>query len=125
MPRLADSIFSMSLSLRVNLGPRSYDIVITTADATGIGPFARERSRGTSVLVIGDNNVAAHARVVETALRNAGFRTGLALRPSGEGQKSLDVAKHLYDHLLDLSADRHTLVVAIGGGVMGDLAGFV
>jgi 3-dehydroquinate synthase len=115
----------MSLALRVNLGPRSYDIVITTADTAGIGPFARARSRGSSALLIADDNVAAHARLVQASLDGAGFRTGLALRPPGEGQKSLDVAKVLYDQLLDLPADRHTLVVAVGGGVMGDLAGFV
>lgn len=115
----------MSLSLRVNLGPRSHDIVITTSDMGGIGPFARQRSRGSSAFVVADENVAAHARLVETSLRNAGFRAGIALRPPGEGQKSLDVAKVLYDHLLDFRADRHTLVVAVGGGVIGDLAGFV
>src|SRR5207245_3055283 len=46
-------------------------------------------------------------------------------RPSGEGQKSLEVARELYDALIDLPADRRTLVVAVGGGVIGDLAGFV
>src|SRR5205807_1116594 len=45
--------------------------------------------------------------------------------PSGEGQKSLEVARELYDALIDLPADRRTLVVAVGGGVIGDLAGFV
>src|SRR5205807_10099339 len=45
--------------------------------------------------------------------------------PSGEGQKSLEVARELYDVLIDLPADRRTLIVAVGGGVIGDLAGFV
>ncbi len=115
----------MSSSLRVNLGPRSYDIVITTADLGGLASFARDRDRGTSALVVGDQNVAGHARQVEAALQTAGFRTAVALRPPGEGQKSLDIAKQLYDQLLDLPADRQTLVVAVGGGVIGDLAGFV
>ena len=45
--------------------------------------------------------------------------------PPGEAQKALAVAARLYDRLADLNADRKTLVVAVGGGVIGDLAGFV
>src|SRR5262245_26425132 len=115
----------MSLSLRVNLGPRSYDIAIVTANDAGIGQFARERSRGLAAFLIADENVHGRARQIEAALQSAGFRTSLALRPPGERQKTLDVARRLYDELLDLPADRQTLVIAVGGGVMGDLAGFV
>lgn len=115
----------MSVSLRVDLGPRSYDIVITTDDSAGIGAFARERVKGTSAVVVADGNVAGHARSIEQSLQASGFRTSVALRPPGEGQKSLAAAGELYDRLLDLHADRHTLVVAVGGGVIGDLAGFV
>ncbi len=85
----------------------------------------RERSRGTTALVIADANAAPHADAVRRSLQDAGFRAGLAIRPPGEGQKSLDVARALYDALIDLPADRRTLVVAVGGGVIGDLAGFV
>ncbi|MEI7686606.1 MAG: 3-dehydroquinate synthase [Planctomycetota bacterium] len=114
----------MSTILQVNLGPRSYDIAIVDA-AAGLGEFARQRSRGGAALVVTDENVAAHGRSVESQLQSVGFRTRLAILPAGEGQKSLDVAKLLYDELLELLADRHTLVVAVGGGVTGDLAGFV
>lgn len=112
-------------SLRVNLGERSYDIAITARDLAGVGPFARSRSRATSALVIADENVHAHAEAVRHSLEKAGLRAGCVYRPPGEGQKSLEVAAELYDRLLDLAADRRTLVVAVGGGVMGDLAGFV
>jgi 3-dehydroquinate synthase len=115
----------MSVSLRVNLGPRSYDIAITSDDSAGVGPFARQRTRGSSALIIADENVTPRAHEVEHSLRGSGFRTGMALRPPGEGQKSLDVARLLYDQLLDLPADRGTLIVAVGGGVMGDLGGFI
>ncbi|MCI0377607.1 MAG: 3-dehydroquinate synthase [Gemmataceae bacterium] len=112
-------------SLRVQLGERSYDIAVNSKDLVGVGRFARERVNGTSALIIADTNVLAHAKIVESSLSQDGFRVGLAVRPSGEAQKSLDVAKDLYDRLLDLPADRRTLVVAVGGGVIGDLAGFV
>lgn len=112
-------------TVRVELGPRSYDIVVASGDLGGIGPFARERSRGTTALIVTDQHVAAHAAAVQQSLIAAGFKTGIATRPAGEGQKSLAVAAELYDALIDLPADRRTLVVAVGGGVMGDLAGFV
>jgi 3-dehydroquinate synthase len=111
--------------LRVHLGERSYDILITGNDLPGIGPFARERARGKIALIVTDDNVVAHAVKIGDILSEVGFRTSLAVRPSGEAQKCLDVAAALYDRLHDLHADRHTLVVAVGGGVIGDLAGFV
>jgi 3-dehydroquinate synthase len=112
-------------SLRVNLGERSYDIAVTSADPEGLGRFARARARGDLAVVITDENVAPHTRAAESSLAAAGLRTALALLPPGEGQKSLAVAAQLYDRLAELHADRRTLVVAVGGGVIGDLAGFV
>jgi 3-dehydroquinate synthase len=111
--------------VRVHLGERSYDIVVTHNNLSGVGTFARPRCQGTSALIITDVNVTAHAATVESSLQQAGFHPTVAIRPAGEAQKSLDVARLLYDQLLDLHADRRTLVVAVGGGVMGDLAGFV
>jgi 3-dehydroquinate synthase len=113
------------MSLRVDLGPRSYDIVLTRDDSAGVGPFARARSKAATALVIADENVAGRTRDIDDSLHGAGFRTSIAFRPPGESQKSLAVAADLYERLLDLPADRRTLVVAVGGGVVGDLAGFV
>jgi 3-dehydroquinate synthase len=113
------------LTVRVNLAERSYEIHVTSGDLAGIGPFARQRSRGALALVVTDTNVAGHARTVAQALGSAGFRAEVAVLPPGEAQKSLAAASHLYDLLIDLNADRRTLVVAVGGGVVGDLAGFV
>ncbi len=112
-------------SLHVNLGPRSYDIVVTTHDRAGVGAFARSCSSGTTALIVTDENVVAHAEVVKHALLQSDFKTCLTVRPAGEAQKSLDVVAALYDSLIDLPADRKTLVVAVGGGVIGDLAGFL
>jgi 3-dehydroquinate synthase len=58
------------------------------------------------------------------ALREAGFRTAVATVPAGEGSKSLAELSRLYDALYDMAADRRTAVVAVGGGVVGDLGGF-
>jgi 3-dehydroquinate synthase len=112
-------------TIHVNLGDRGYDIVITRDALAGVGSFARQRSRGMSALVVTDENVEQLANGVLTSLEAAGFRTNLAVLPPGEKQKSLEVASSLYDRLAEMRADRQTLVVAVGGGVIGDLSGFV
>jgi 3-dehydroquinate synthase len=114
-----------ALTVRVNLGPRSYDIAVTSDDRAGLGPFARQRARGTLAVVVTDEHVRPHAEAAAAELGAAGFRTGTVVLPPGEAQKALAVAAHLYDRLADLHADRKTLIVAVGGGVIGDLAGFV
>jgi 3-dehydroquinate synthase len=112
-------------TVRVNLGPRSYDIALTTADPAGVGPFARlVAPRSASALVVTDENVAPHAREIEARLSDLGLRTALTALPPGEETKSLAFAAALYDRLAEMPADRRTLVVAVGGGVVGDLAGF-
>jgi 3-dehydroquinate synthase len=112
-------------TIRVDLGERSYDIHIVTNDARGVGAFARQRSRGSLAFVVSDEHVSPHADAVADALTAAGFRSVQALLPAGEVHKALATACYLYDALAEVQADRQTLVVAVGGGVIGDLAGFV
>lgn len=112
-------------TIRVNLAERGYDIVITSDHLAGLGAFARQRCRGTNAMVVTDQNVEIWANEIRASLQAAGFQTTPAVLPSGETQKSLQSASQLYDRLADIPADRQTLVVAVGGGVIGDLAGFV
>lgn len=111
-------------TVRVNLGDRSYDIQVTSDDLAGIGPFARQRAAGTQAVVVTDDHVVAHARVVQSVLESSGFQTSIIGLSPGEATKSLMIASNLYDRLAERNADRKTLVVAVGGGVIGDLAGF-
>jgi 3-dehydroquinate synthase len=110
--------------LRVRLGERSYDIHITSDDPAGLGPFARQRCAGTLAFVVADENVVARADAAAASLAAAGFRAVVTVVPAGETSKSLGVLATLYDRLAEERADRKTLVVAVGGGVVGDLAGF-
>jgi 3-dehydroquinate synthase len=112
-------------TVRVQLGERSYDIAVTSSDPAGPGPFARRRARGSLAVVITDEHVRPHAEAVAASLESAGLRTATVGLPPGEAQKSLTVAAGLYDRLVELHADRKTLIMAVGGGVVGDLAGFV
>ncbi len=112
-------------SVHVRLGPRSYEIALTSDAPGGVGPFARRAlPASTAALVVADANTAGLASGVETALREAGFRTAATSVPAGEGSKSLAELSRLYDALYDMTADRRTAVVAVGGGVVGDLGGF-
>ncbi len=118
--------------VRVELGPRSYEVHVVTGRADGFGAFARAALDATwagrtcrRALLVTDENVEAMARPYVAALEEVGITTTRAVVPSGEATKSLDRAADLYDDLVRLRADRHTAVVALGGGVIGDLAGFV
>ena len=111
--------------IRVNLGPRSYDIAVVSGEPAGIGPFILERCRGKKALVVGDDNVRFRAEAIGRTLASSGFGVTMAVVSPGEQSKCLGVAGKLYDALADIPADRQTVVVAVGGGVVGDVAGFV
>jgi 3-dehydroquinate synthase len=116
-PKRADTI-------RVHLGERIYDIVVTNSDQAGLGPFARQRAGSSLAIVVTDENVRTHAQAAADALTTACFRTEVIVLQPGEVQKSLANVSLLYDRLANLHADRKTVIVAVGGGVIGDLAGF-
>src|SRR5437868_1700758 len=112
-------------ALRVQLGERSYDIAIVHGDSAGVGPFAQARASGELAVIVTDQNVSVHADAIHRSLKSAGFTVLHVGYPPGEAQKCLEVASQLYDDLVKAHADRRTLIVALGGGVVGDLAGFV
>lgn len=116
--------------VRVDLGVNSYDIVI----GAGILPFlgqelshlARQHGWGKQVMVISNPTVEAlYGKQVVTSLSEAGFQPSFALMQDGEQYKTLDSAMQLYDQALSLGLDRKSFIVALGGGVVGDMAGFV
>jgi 3-dehydroquinate synthase len=111
--------------VRVNLGPRSYDVRVTAGDRPGLGAFARAvLPHSRQALVVTDENTIRLGELAAESLRAAGFRTGIVTVPPGEASKSLAELSRLYDALYELTADRRAAVVAVGGGVVGDLAGF-
>ncbi len=112
-------------TVRVHLGPRAYDIAVGS-DPAGLGAFARRHlPDATAALIVGDTNVERHVQAAREQLTSAGFTVETSLIPAGEQSKNLFSAAFLFDKLADMTADRRTPVVAVGGGVVGDLAGFV
>lgn len=104
---------------------RSYDITVGRGLLPTVGA-AVQAAGGRRAVVIADAAIAAtHAAAVETGLQAAGIEAmPLIVRP-GEGSKSITEAGRLWDALAERAVDRRTHVVAVGGGVIGDLAGFV
>ncbi len=114
-------------TVTVQLAERSYAIEIGTGNLAQAGRVLAQVGRVTRVVILADDHVAAtHAATVGKALANtAGLRVDSVPIPSGENSKSVDQADALWQKLLALGADRKTVIVAVGGGVVGDLAGFV
>lgn len=110
----------------VEAGEVRYAVVVQDADLENLGSFVRQCCPASHlVFVVSDVAVTRYAEQIEDSLQRHGLRSRLVTVPSGEGSKSLEMAARLYDELVDMEADRQTSVVAVGGGVIGDLAGFV
>lgn len=120
-------------SLRIDLGPRSYDIAIRYgAEGDEFGSFVNkclrdrpEFRRCRSTVVIADANIETKADHHSNWLAGLGFDSLFLTVKPGEASKSLAEAARLYAQLAAHRADRQTCIIAIGGGVIGDLAGFV
>lgn len=108
----------------VNLGDRSYVITIGRGVLPELGQMVAEHGV-TGVVVVSNPTVARfYGEMVMESLRQAGLSAGLALIPAGERYKTLKSTEQVYNAMLDLKIDRRGAVVALGGGVVGDLGGF-
>src|SRR5438874_7279261 len=110
----------------VSLGKRSYSILIGEKLLDCLGAEGRKLGLATRCAIITDANVARrYAKRVQGSLGEAGFEAVVIKVPAGEKSKSLRVVQSCYDQLAAQRLDRKSFVVALGGGVVGDLAGFV
>ena len=113
-------------TVRVDLAERSYDIQIGSGNMDQAGARVCEIGRVSHAVIITDENVEQpHAHCVAESLVRAGVEVALVVIDPGEPGKSIDAAAGLWEQMLELDADRKSVVVAVGGGVVGDLAGFV
>ncbi len=113
-------------SVRVSLGSRSYQIDIGSGLLARLGRECRDLKLGARCAIISDRNVAAlYGKGVVKALLQAGFEPLRVTVPAGETAKTLKSVHACYDQLAAHRLERKSFVVALGGGVVGDLAGFV
>src|SRR6266404_7774705 len=110
----------------VSLGTRSYAILVDEKLLRNLGQECAKLGLSNRCMIITDRTVARHySTPVEKSLRQAGFETAVVAIPAGEKSKSLRVVQSCYDQLAAHRLERNSFVVALGGGVVGDLAGFV
>jgi 3-dehydroquinate synthase len=109
----------------VDLGPRSYQVLVGSALLQLTGPrLAALGYRGRCALVTSTRVGVLYRRPVEASLRAAGFEPEVIELPDGEEHKTLETLASLYDALLAGDMERRSPIVALGGGVVGDVAGF-
>ena len=117
----------MSERIRVGLGPRSYDIVIGPRLIAGMGGLLSKTIGERPVVIVTDATVAGiYLPKLEAALVSPdGHTPHSVVVPAGEASKSLENYGRTAERLLSLGIDRGTVLLALGGGVVGDLAGFL
>jgi 3-dehydroquinate synthase len=112
--------------VNVPLGRRSYDIKIGSRLLALLGKECSRLNLGARCAIISDSNVAPYyGRATHQALVWAGFDPTLVTVSAGETSKSLKTVQTCYDQLAAQRLERKSFVIALGGGVVGDLAGFV
>ena len=103
----------------------SYDVIMERGLLLHAGEEIRKIPSASSAVIVSDDHVdALYGTPTEESLRNAGFRTARYVFPHGEEQKTVSTWKNLLEFLCARRVTRSDLLVALGGGVVGDLAGF-
>ena len=112
-------------TVSVALGERSYDILIGPGLIAHAGEAIASIAASRRAIVVSDSNVAPlHLPRLRQSLEQAGFAVGEAIVPAGEHSKDYAEFGRLLDTILSQRPDRGTLLIALGGGVVGDLTGF-
>ena len=115
----------MNRTVRVELGARSYDILIGAGVLSDAGAALKPvLSRPRTVIVTDEHVAAAHLPAVRDACAGAGIESDAIVLPPGEATKSFAQLERLCGELIDRKVGRDDIVLALGGGVIGDLAGF-
>jgi 3-dehydroquinate synthase len=113
-------------TVTVPLGERTYSILIGSGLLPNLGPECTRLQLGRRCAVLSDTRVAAkYGQTALTSLKRAGFEAVLLRIPPGEPAKRLSVVEKCYEQLAKHRLERKSFIVALGGGVVGDLAGFV
>jgi shikimate kinase/3-dehydroquinate synthase len=110
----------------VQTATQSYPIYVGYGLVDKLGEKMRQAALSGAATIISDENVfSVYGSRVEEALKDAGFVVGSFVVPPGEETKSMDYAIRIYDFLVEHRAERDDIIIALGGGMVGDLAGFV
>ena len=115
----------MNSTIAVNLPQNSYDIAIAPGSLDKIGERMAQLNLGKKVLLVSNPTVFPHyGDIVIDSLQSAGFQVTKHLIPDGEQYKNLASISQVYDTALENRLERSSTLVALGGGVIGDMTGF-
>ncbi len=120
------SLRADSPTIKVALGARSYDIVIGRGLLASLGARITALRPGAKVAIVTDETVARHhLAAAESALADSAVASSRVIVPAGEDSKTFRVFEQVCEAIIAARIERGDLIVALGGGVIGDLAGFV
>ncbi len=113
------------MNIRVNIPSHEYDVVIDRGLLAKTGELVLPFCKSKRAVVISDSNVAPlYAKIVQKSLKKAGIAGETIVFPAGESSKNHETLLYLYREILALGYTRGDLLIALGGGVTGDMAGF-
>ncbi len=110
----------------IQAGNQSYEVLVGSQLLEDAGALLSRKLTGPNCAIVSDDNVAAYfAQTLGQSLTGAGFKSTLVTIPPGEQSKSLGQAETICNRMSEAGLDRSSFLVALGGGMVGDLAGFV
>jgi 3-dehydroquinate synthase len=101
-----------------------YDVIVQEGGIDQLGQMLKSRGVQNPILVTDENVAKFHLAGVGSALQAAGYQTNSVILPAGEEHKNLELVSRLWKDFLENGLDRRSTVIALGGGVIGDMAGF-
>lgn len=116
---------SMAKTIKVDLGNRSYEILIGENILDTAGQHVRALLNRASTVIVTDENVARHQLFrLQASLAAESITFETIILPAGEGTKSISHLENLLEAMLKIKLERNDMIIALGGGVIGDLVGF-
>ena len=110
---------------QVALGDRSYDIIVGEQLIPQASRYLQPLLKRNRVAIVTDETVAGlYLEPLKAGLENAGIKTEACIVPAGEASKSFAQLEQICNTILGAGIERHDMIIALGGGVVGDLAGF-
>ena len=115
----------MASEVKINLGERSYSIMIGPGELNNLGAIVASTGKSARVALVSNPTIAKYyADAAIRSLQSADISAELITVPSGERFKTLHTVQKIYDALVSMKMDRGCALVALGGGVIGDMVGF-
>lgn len=113
-------------TITVNLEEKSYPICISTGGWDDLRNVIPEKYKTRTILIVSDENVhPLYFEILQSLLESLGIKAYSAIIPAGESSKSLNIYENLITKALQNGLNRRSAIIALGGGVTGDLAGFI